>query len=345
MSQSPTTNRRFVLAQHTQPDAAPTPAVWKLETAPVPKPGPNQVLLRTLWLSLDPYMRVRLNEADSYMPSVKKGEVMVAGTVSRVEASNNPAYKVGELVHSYAGWQDYVLSDGSDIIVKLPEGSLHPSWYLGSLGMPGFTAWHALVNIGKPKSGETFVVAAATGAVGQIIGQLAKNRGCRVVGVAGGKRKCDYAVRELGFDACVDHRAEDFPVQLAAACPKGIDIYLENVGGAVFDAVQPLLNLNARIPISGLIAHYSGGGMDGRDRLPGVMADALFKRLKIEGFIIFDAYPEYYAPFLKEVTPLVESGAIRVREDVLSSLEAAPQGLIDLLKGSNFGKVVVKVAE
>lgn len=344
MPQTATTNRRFVLATHTRPSDQPTAAVWKLDSAPVPRPGPNQVLLRTLWLSLDPYMRVRLNEADSYMPSVKKDEVMVGGTVSRVEASNNPAYKVGELVHSYAGWQDYVLSDGSDIIVKLPDGFRHPSWYLGALGMPGFTAWHALMNIGKPNAGETFVVAAATGAVGQIIGQLAKSQGCRVVGIAGGKRKCDYAVRELGFDACVDHGGADFPAQLAAACPKGIDIYMENVGGAVFDAVQPLLNLNARIPVCGLIAHYSGGGMDGRDRLPGLMADALFKRLKIEGFIIFDAYPQYYGQFLKEVTPLVEAGTIRVREDLLEGLEAAPQGLIDLLKGGNFGKVVVKVA-
>ena len=345
MPQSATTNRRFVLEQHTQPDAEPTPAVWKLETVPVPKPGPNQVLLRTLWLSLDPYMRVRLNEADAYMPSVKKGEVMVGGTVSRVEASNNPAYKVGELVHSYAGWQDYVLSDGSDIIVKLPEGAKIPSWYLGSLGMPGFTAWHALMNIGKPKAGETFCVGAATGAVGQIIGQLAKAQGCRVVGIAGGKRKCDFAVQELGFDACVDHTDEAFPAKLAAACPEGIDIYMENVGGAVFDAVEPLLNLFARIPICGLIAHYSGAGLDGRDRLPGFLSNTLFKRFKVEGFIIFDAYPQYYAQFLEEVTPLVDSGKIRVREHLLEGLEGAPQGLADLLKGGNFGKVVLKVAE
>lgn len=345
MPQTATTNRRFVLAQHTQPDEEPTPAVWKLENAPVPKPGPNQMLLRTLWLSLDPYMRVRLNEADSYMPSVKKGEVMVGGTVSRVEASNHPEYKVGDIVHSYAGWQDYAVSDGSDIIVKLPDGFREQSWYLGGLGMPGFTAWHALVNIGKPKAGETFVTAAATGAVGQIIGQLAKLRGCRVVGIAGGKSKCEYAVKELGFDACVDHRAADFPEQLKAACPKGVDIYMENVGGPVFDAVEPLLNLFARIPICGLISHYSGGGLDGRDRLPGFMANTLFKRFTIQGFIIFDAYPEYYATFLKETTPLAESGKMRIREHRLDGLESAPAGLCDLLQGGNFGKVVVKVAD
>lgn len=345
MPQSADRNRQVVLNQHAQPTEEPTPAVWKLESVAVPKPGPNQVLLRTLWLSLDPYMRVRLNEADSYMPSVKRGEVMVGGTVSRVEASNNPAYQVGDLVQSYAGWQDYVLSDGSDIIVKLPKGAPQPSWYVGALGMPGFTAWHALMNIGKPSAGETFVVAAATGAVGQIIGQLAKAQGCRTVGIAGGRSKCDYAVKELGFDACVDHRAADFPAQLAAACPKGIDIYMENVGGAVFDAVQPLLTVGARLPICGLIAHYSGSGLDGHDRLPGLLTDALFKRLKIEGFIIFDEYPRHYARFLQEVTPLVENGTLRVREHVLDGLEAAPEGLIELLRGGNFGKVVVKVGD
>lgn len=342
MPQSDHGNRRMVLARH--PQAEPTPDVFRLETAPVPQPGANQMLLRTLWLSLDPYMRVRIADTDSYMPSVKPGEVMVGGTVSRVEASNHPDYKPGDVVHSYAGWQDYALSDGSDIIVKLPAGMKHPSWYLGSLGMPGFTAWYALNHIGKPRAGETFVVAAATGAVGQIIGQLAKQAGCRVVGIAGGARKCATATGELGFDACVDHYAANFPAQLAAACPKGIDIYMENVGGAVLDAVRPLLASGARIPVCGLVAHYSGAGMDGADKLPGFLAEALFKRLKIEGFIIFDQYPAHYAGFVREMTPLIESGKVKVREDVIDSLEGAPQGLIELLKGGNFGKVVVKVA-
>lgn len=345
MSQSASQNRRYVLARNPAPDAEPTPDLWKLESVAVPKPGPGQMLLRTLWLSLDPYMRVRLNAGDTYMPGLKPGEVMVGGTVSRVEASNHPDYEVGELVHSYAGWQDYALSDGSDIIWKLPADATHPSWYLGALGMPGFTAWHALVNIGLPKAGETFVTAAAIGAVGQIIGQLAKSRGCRAVGIAGGKTKCDYAVRELGFDACIDHRGADLSARLAAACPKGIDIYMENVGGPVFDAVVPLLNVGARIPVCGLIAHYSGGGMDGADRLPGFMAQALFKRLKIEGFIIFDAYPEHHARFQKEMRPLVEAGTVRVREHRIDGLEGAPEGLTELLHGGNFGKVVVKIAD
>ena len=341
MPQSKDVNRRVLLTQY--PKGEPTADCFRLDSAPVPKPGPNQILLRTQWLSLDPYMRVRMYEKDSYMPSVKIGEVMTGGSVSRVEESNHPDYQVGDVVHTYGGWQDYSVAEAAEVIVKLPQGFANPSWYLGVIGMPGFTAWHALVNIGKPKVGETFVVAAATGAVGQIIGQLAKSRGCRVVGIAGGAKKCGYAVKELGFDACIDHQAKDLPAQLQAACPKGIDIYMENVGGAVFDAVRPLLNLHARVPVCGLIAHYSFGGLDGKDRLPETMSDMLFKRLTFQGFIIFDAYPEYYAGFVKEMTPLVQSGKVRIREDVIGSLEEAPKGLMDLLKGQNFGKVVVKV--
>lgn len=341
MPQSASVNRLVVLAKH--PKGEPTADCFRLETAPIPKPGPNQILLRTQWLSLDPYMRVRMYETDTYMPSVKLGHVMTGGSVSRVEASNHPDYQVGDVVHTYGGWQDYSVAEAAEVIVKLPKGFSNPSWYLGAIGMPGFTAWHALVNIGKPKDGETFVVAAATGAVGQIIGQIAKQKGCRVVGIAGGQKKCEFAVKELGFDACVDHRDPDLPGKLKGACPNGIDIYMENVGGAVFDAVRPLLNLFARIPVCGLIAHYSGAGYDGKDRLPDTMADTLFKRFTIQGFIIFDAYPEYYAGFVKEMTPLVQTGKVKIREQVIESLEAAPAGLIDLLKGDNFGKVVVRV--
>lgn len=342
MPQSADKNRRAILT--TYPKGEPTPDVLRIETAALPSPGAGQMLLRTEWLSLDPYMRVRMYETDSYMPSVKLGEVMVGGTISRVEVSNHPDYQKGDLLQAYSGWQDYAISDGTDVMVKLSKDARHPSWYLGALGMPGFTAWYALRHICKPKAGETFVVAAATGAVGQIIGQLAKQQGCRVVGIAGGAKKCAYARDELGFDVCVDHYAKDFPEQLAAACPKGIDIYMENVGGAVLDAVRPLLANGARIPICGLIAHYSGGGMDGADRLPAMLSETLFKRLKIEGFIIFDHYPAYYTDFVREMTALIDSGKIKVREDVVDSLEAAPQGLIGLLQGGNFGKVVVKVA-
>ncbi len=342
MPQSSSTNRRLVLVA--SPKGEPTAETFRLETVPVPTPGPGQLLLRTLWLSLDPYMRVRIADSDGYMPSVKPGETMVGGTVSEVVASNHAGYQVGDLVQSYSGWQDYAVSGGEDIIVKLPKGTKQPSLYLGSLGMPGFTAWYALSQIGKPKAGETFVVAAATGAVGQIIGQLAKRAGCHVVGIAGGADKCSYAVKELGFDACIDHRGADLPARLKAACPNGIDIYMENVGGPVFDAVLPLMNMNARMPICGLIAHYSGGGLGGADRLPGFLTETLFKRMKIEGFIIFDQYPAHYASFLGEMTAPIEAGAVKIREHVIDSLEAAPQGFVDLLGGGNFGKVVVKVA-
>lgn len=342
MPQTAAVNRRLVLAQY--PNGDPDANTFRLESVPVPTPGPGQVLLRTLWLSLDPYMRVRITDADGYMPPVKPGEVMVGGTVSEVVASNHAGYAVGDLVQAYAGWQDYSVSDGSDIIVKLPAGTKQPSLYLGSLGMPGFTAWYALHQIGHPKAGETFVVAAATGAVGQIIGQLAKRAGCRVVGIAGGAEKCAYAVNELGFDACVDHRGPDLKGRLKAACPNGIDIYMENVGGPVFDAVLPLLNMNARMPVCGLIAHYSGAGLDGADRLPGFLTETLFKRLKVEGFIIFDQYPAHYGSFLGAMTGPIEAGDVKIREHVLDGLEAAPAGLTELLGGGNFGKVVVKIA-
>ncbi|WP_293003628.1 NADP-dependent oxidoreductase [Nevskia sp.] len=342
MAQTAQHNRQIVLAQ--RPAGAPDASTFRLETSIVPTPGPGQMLLRTLWLSLDPYMRGRLNEGPSYADPVAVNGVMCGGTVSRVEASNVAGYAVGDLVHSYAGWQDYALSDGSDVIIKLPAGATHPSHYLGVLGMPGFTAWHGLTNIGKPKKGETFVTAGATGAVGQISGQLAKQAGCRVVGIAGGAAKCDFAVKELGFDACIDHHAPDFAAQLAAACPNGIDIYFENVGGTVWDAVLPLFNLHARVPVCGLIAHYNGEGFTGADRLPGTMFSVLVKRLTFTGFIIFDQYPTYYGQFLSEMTNHLANGTVNVREDVVASLEDAPAALTGLLAGKNFGKVVVEVA-
>ena len=247
---------------------------------------------------------------------------------------------------SYAIGNQVAMTAGTTyaFVVKLPATAKQPSLYLGSLGMPGFTAWYALNQIGHPKPGETFVVAAATGAVGQIIGQLAKLAGCHVVGIAGGAEKCAYAVKELGFDACIDHRGPGLPERLKDACPKGIDIYMENVGGPVFDAVLPLMNLNARMPLCGLVAHYSGAGLDGADRLPGFLTEALFKRIKMEGFIIFDQYPAHYGSFLGAMTQPIESGAVKIREHVVTTLEGTPQAFAEMLAGGNFGKVVVKVA-
>jgi NADPH-dependent curcumin reductase CurA len=248
MPQSDTLNRRIVLAA--RPRGLPTPGDFRLEETAVPTPGEGQVLLRTLHLSLDPYMRQLMDEvAPVYAASVPLGEPMPGGTVNRVAASKHPQFRPGDLVLGNAGWQDYALSDGQDL---LPLGEMaQPSLALGGLGMPAFTAYVGLLDIGQPKPGDTVVVAAATGAVGSVVGQIAKLKGARVVGIAGGADKCRYAVETLGFDACLDRHDPEFASRLAAACPKGIDVYFENVGGAVFDAVLPLLNIGARVPVCG----------------------------------------------------------------------------------------------
>lgn len=244
----------------------------------------------------------------------------------------------------YSGWQDYDLSDGSGL-VKLGDNPAHPSWALGILGMPGFTAYMGLLDIGQPKAGETLVVAAATGPVGATVGQIGKIKGCRVVGVAGGAEKCRHAVEVLGFDACIDHRAEDFAAQLAEACPHGIDIYYENVGGKVFDAVLPLLNTSARVPVCGLVSGYNATGLpDGPDRLPLLMATLLKKRIRMQGFIIGQDYGHRIDEFQKEMGGWVSEGKIHYREQVTDGLEKAPETLIGLLEGKNFGKVVIRVA-
>jgi len=252
MPQSDTVNLRVVLAA--RPRGLPTPQDFRLDEAAVPTPNEGQVLLRTLYLSLDPYMRQLMNEiGPTYAPSVRLGEPMAGGTVNRVVASKHPQFRTGDLVLGNAGWQDYALSDGQDLV---PLGEMaQPSLALGGLGMPAFTAYVGLLDIGRPKPGETVVVAAATGAVGAVVGQIAKLKGARVVGIAGGADKCRYAVEELGFDVCLDRRDPQLAECLAAACPDGIDVYFENVGGAVFDAVLPLLNIGARVPVCGLIAH------------------------------------------------------------------------------------------
>ncbi|QGR84967.1 zinc-binding dehydrogenase [Burkholderia multivorans] len=341
MSQSKTANRRIVL--NSRPVGAPTANNFRLETGDVPTPGAGQVLLRTVWLSLDPYMRGRMSDAPSYAPPVQLGDVMVGGTISRVVASNLPALREGDLVVATGGWQDYALSDGSDLI-PLGRDFPHPSRALGVLGMPGFTAYTGLLTIGEPKAGETVVVAAASGAVGAVVGQIAKLKGCRVIGVAGGADKCAYVTGTLGFDACIDHRDPAFASQLKAACPNGIDVYFENVGGTVFDAVWPLLNNHARVPVCGLIAHYNDTALPaGPDRLPKLMTTILSKRIRMQGFIILDYYATGYAPFLKDMSEWVAQGSVKVLEDVIPDLTDAPAALIGLLAGKNFGKVVVRV--
>ncbi|HEJ0328089.1 TPA: NADP-dependent oxidoreductase [Serratia marcescens] len=343
MSPSSQQNRRFLLAS--RPHGEPTAANFRLDTVPAPQPGAGQLVLRTVYLSLDPYMRGRMSDAPSYAPPVEIGQVMVGGTVSRVAASQHPDFNVGDWVLGYDGWQDYALSDGNGLR-NLGPHLPHPSRLLGVLGMPGFTAYMGLLDIGQPQAGETLVVAAASGAVGSVVGQIGKLKGCRVVGVAGGAEKCRYVVEELGFDACIDHRAPDFAEQLAAACPKGIDIYYENVGGAVFDAVLPLLNTKARIPVCGIIAHYNATGLPaGPDRLPLLEGLILRKRIRMQGFIIFDDYGSRFDEFLQQMSSWVEQGKIKFREDIVDGLEQAPQAFIGLLQGKNFGKLVIRVAD
>lgn len=342
MSQSSTQNRQWVLAS--RPHGAPTADNFRLETTDIPQPADGQLLLRTMWLSLDPYMRGRMSDAPSYSPPVDIGAVMVGGTVSRVEASNHPDYQPGEWVLGYSGWQEYELSDGNGL-VKLGENPEHPSWSLGILGMPGFTAYMGLLDIGQPKAGETLVVAAATGPVGSTVGQIGKLKGCRVVGVAGGAEKCRHATEVLGFDQCLDHHADDFAEQLKQACPQGIDIYYENVGGKVFDAVLPLLNTQARVPVCGLVSGYNATDLPpGPDRLGLLMGTILKKRIRMQGFIINQDYGHRIEEFQQQMGQWVKEGNIHYREQVTDGLENAPDALIGLLEGKNFGKVVIRVA-
>jgi NADPH-dependent curcumin reductase CurA len=335
-------NRRIVLAS--RPVGAPRSDNFRLDEAPVPQPADGQLLLRTLYLSLDPYMRGRMSDAPSYAAPVGIGEAMPGGTVAQVEASQHPDYRAGDLVLAYSGWQDYALSDGRGL-VKLDPAMPRPSLALGVLGMPGFTAYMGLLDIGRPQPGETVVVAAASGAVGAVVGQIAKLKGCRVVGIAGGSEKCRYVIDELGFDACIDHHGENLPQALAEACPQGIDIYFENVGGAVFDAVLPLLNIHARIPLCGLIAHYNDQALPaGPNRLGLLTRTLLVKRIKMQGFIIFDDYGDRYGEFFTAMSAWIKSGQIKFREDLVDGLENAPQAFIGLLEGRNFGKLLVQVA-
>ncbi len=341
MTNSATINRRVVL--NARPVGAPTADTFRIEEVAVPAPGAGQVLLRTLFLSLDPYMRGRISDAPSYAAPVAVGAAMVGGTVSRVEVSRHPDYQPGDLVLGQSGWQSHVLSDGKGL-TKLDAGMAHPSLALGVLGMPGFTAYMGLLEIGQPKAGETIVVAAASGAVGSVVGQIAKLKGCRVVGIAGGAEKCRYVVDELGFDACIDHRGSDFLQQLAAACPTGIDVYFENVGGAVFDAVLPLLNVGARVPLCGLIATYNDTALpQGTDRLGLLTRTLLTRRIKMQGFIIFDDYGDRYGEFFNQMSIWLKDGKIKFREDMVDGLEKAPQAFIGLLEGKNFGKLVIRV--
>ncbi|WP_299734821.1 NADP-dependent oxidoreductase [uncultured Endozoicomonas sp.] len=334
-------NRRFVLAS--RPQGAPTPENFRLETAEIPQPGAGEVLLKTIYLSLDPYMRGRMNDAKSYADPVAIDEVMVGGTVAKVVESNLEGFAAGDWVLSFTGWQDYGISDGEGLL-NLGQSPTMPSYALGIMGMPGFTAYMGLLDIGEPKSGETVVVAAATGPVGATVGQIAKLKGCKVIGIAGGDEKCSYAKEVLGFDACIDHKADDFAAQLNAACDNGIDVYFENVGGKVFDAVMPLLNTSARVPVCGLISQYNATSLpEGPDRMSMLMGMLLVKRIKMQGFIIFDDYADRYPEFAQDMTTWLTEGKIKYKEHLVEGFENTPEAFIGLLEGKNFGKLVIKV--
>lgn len=334
-------NRRWILAE--RPKGEPDDNTLRLDQAPIPAPVDGQMLVRIEYLSLDPYMRGRMSAAKSYAQPVEIGEVMEGGAVARVVTSNLAGFAPGELVVGNFGWQDYALSDGTG--VQKLGAIAQPSWALGVLGMPGFTAWAGLTQIGRPKAGETIVVAAATGPVGATVGQIGKILGCRVVGIAGGPEKCRWAVEELGFDACIDHKSEDFAQQLATACPDGIDVYFENVGGKVLDAVVPLLNPASRIPLCGLVSQYNATALpEGPDRMGWLMGQFLIKRVTLRGFIIFNDFGHLYPEFAQVMQGWIAEGRIAYREEIVEGLENAPRAFVGLLRGENFGKRVIRVA-
>jgi NADPH-dependent curcumin reductase len=311
---------------------------FKIVERDVPKTGAGQVLVRNLWLSLDPYMRGRMNDVKSYAASMQIGDVMVGATVGEVVESNNPALKQGDHVLGYYGWQQYGLSDGREL--QKVDGKAAPlSAYLGALGMPGLTAWFGLIDIGAPKPDETVVVSAAAGAVGSVVGQIAKIKGCRTVGIAGGKDKCAHVVKDLGFDACIDYKAGNLRKDLAEATPKGIDVYFENVGGEVLEAVALRLNPFARIPLCGLISQYNATQLHGLDNL----VLLLINRVKLQGFIVSD-YADRAPAALAELAKWVAQEKIKFFETIAHGIEDAPSAFIGMLKGANVGKQLVKLA-
>jgi hypothetical protein len=332
-----TRNRQVLLK--TRPEGMPKRGDFTIAEVPLPEPGEGEVLVRGLYLSLDPYMRGRISAAKSYARSVELGAVIEGRVVGRVERSRDPGFAPGDVVFGGSGWQLYSAVPGKGLF-KLDPAEAPISTALGVLGMPGLTAYVGLGDIGQPKAGETVVVAAASGAVGGVVGQLANHAGARAVGIAGGAEKCRYVREELGFAACVDHRAGDFAAALDRACPNGIDVYFENVGGAVQQEVFPRLNDFGRMVMCGMISEYND--VEPRPG-PNLMA-AVRKRLKIQGFIVSDQW-QRLAEYRAMAAPLVRSGALKYREDVVDGLDQAPDAFIGLLQGKNFGKLVIKLGE
>jgi len=342
MSQQTNINRRIVLAE--RPHGMPDNNTLKLEQVNVPEVADGQMLLRTEYLSLDPYMRGRMNDARSYIEPVGVGDVMTGQVVAQVVQSKVPGFESADYVLAFSGWQDYAVSDGTAVL-NLGKSPENPTWSLGILGMPGYTAYAGLLKIGEPKPSDTVVVAAASGPVGATVGQIAKIIGARVVGIAGGEKKCRHVKDNLGFDVCIDHKADDFAKQLATACPDGIDVYFENVGGKVLYAVLPLLNPFARIPVCGVVSWYNLTGLpDEPDYGPMIMGTLLRMKAKMQGFIIYDSFPDsVYQEFVEDMTTWLAEGKVSYKEQLIDGLENAPKALNELLVGKSFGKMVVKV--
>jgi len=330
-------NRQIVLRR--RPVGMPKPADFDLVEAPRPAPKDGEILTRTIYLSLDPYMRGRISGVKSYAASVELGQVIVGATVGEVLESKHPGLAQGDIVQGYAGWQSHAVVAGA-AVRKLDPKQAPVSTALGVLGMPGMTAYVGLLDIGQPKPGETVVVSAASGAVGSAVGQLARIKGARAVGIAGSQDKCDYVVRELGFDACVNYKKGDLVASLKAACPGGIDVYFENVGGPVLDAVLRLLNPFARIPLCGMISQYN---LDPPDPGPRYLFSLIGNRALMQGFIISD-HLALYPEFLAEVGGLLKAGRIKREETVVEGIENAPKAFLGLFSGDNLGKMVVRLA-
>ena len=330
-----TTNKRVLLKS--RPKGWVTEADFTLDEAPIPQAGEGQLLVRNHWLSLDPYMRGRMNDTKSYAAKAELGEVMVGGTVGEVLESHDPAFKAGDFVVGSLGWQEYGAGPAKTFR-KIDAKAAPAQAYLGVVGMPGVTAWVGLLTIGEPKPGETVVVSAASGAVGSVVGQIAKLKGAHAVGIAGGPEKCRYVTDELGFDACVDYKAPDFVAKLEAATPKGIDVYFENVGGEVLDAVSRRFNPFARMPLCGLVSQYNETNPMGLRNLHTILTN----RVKLQGFIVSDRL-ELWPPALKDLTEWVSPGKIKYRESIAQGIFNAPKAFIGMLKGENFGKQLVKL--
>jgi hypothetical protein len=331
------TNQQILLKSRSVGE--PKESDFALVETPIPEPGEGEVLNRTIYLSLDPYMRGRMSDRESYASPLELGSVMVGGTVSQVVKSNHPQFSVGDFVLGYDGWQAYGVSKG-ETLRKLDPNQAPISYALGITGMPGMTAYFALLDIGQPQAGETVVVSAASGAVGSVAGQIAKLKGCRAVGVAGSEEKCDYVVKELGFDACINRKTQDLSSALKAACPNGIDVYFDNTAGAILEAVLQQINLGARIPLVGLISQYNAeNSPPGPNLMP-----LLVKRALIKGFLVGD-YQQRQAEFVNDVSQWLQEGQLKYKEDVVEGLKNAPHAFMGLLQGKNFGKLIVRVTQ